>query len=130
MELYSSEIVRQQTYGSLAYTLDDDTCPGFQPAWVIYALPFHSLLSASYTQALQVNSREAVGGIMIYAFGDLSTCVIMIFGVNEPPATPVVSPWSVDFCNPLAGYEPCWLVRGARCLPSPRHQTLILEHRE
>ena len=92
MELYSSEIVRQQTYGSLAHTLDDGTCTGFQPAWVIYALSFHSLLSASYTQTLQVDSREAVGGIVIYAFGDLSTCVIIIFGVNEPPATPVVSP--------------------------------------
>ena len=62
MELYSSEIVRQQTYGSLAHTLANDTCFGFQPAWVLYALPFHSLLSASHPQTLQVDSREAVGG--------------------------------------------------------------------
>ena len=92
MELYSSETVRQQTYGSLAHTLANDTCFGFQPAWVLYALPFHSLLSASHSQTLQVDSREAVGGIMIYTFGDLSTYAIMIFGVNESPATPAVSP--------------------------------------
>ena len=92
MELYSSETVRQQTYGSLAHTLDNDTCPGSQPAWVIYALPFHSLLSASHSQALQVDSREAIGGIVIYTFGDLSTCVIMVLDDNEPPATPAVSP--------------------------------------
>ena len=64
MELYSSETVRQQTYGSLAHTLANDTCFGFQPAWVLYALPFHSLLSASHPQTLQVDSREAVGGVM------------------------------------------------------------------
>ena len=92
MELYSSETVRQQTYGSLAHTLDDDTCLGFQPAWVLYALPFHSLLSASHSQTLQVDSREAIGGIVVYAFGDLSTYVIMILDDNEPPATPAVSP--------------------------------------
>ena len=130
MELYSSETVRQQTYGSLAHTLDNDTCLGFQPAWVIYALSFHSLLSASYTQTLQVDSREAIGGIVIYTFGDLPTCVIMILDDNEPPATPVVSPYPVDLCNPPAGYEPRWLVRGMRCPPLPRHHILILEHRE
>ena len=92
MEWYSSETVRHQTYGSLAHTLEVDTCHGFQPAWVLYALSFHSLLSASHPQTLQVDSREAVGGIMIYTFGDLSTYAIMIFGVNESPATPAVSP--------------------------------------
>ena len=39
---------------------------------------------------------------MIYTFGDLPTCVIMILDDNEPPATPVVSPYPVDLCNPPA----------------------------
>ena len=53
MELYSSETVRHQTYGSLAHTLDRDTCLGFQPAWITICIipsqPVVGILSAGIT---------------------------------------------------------------------------------
>ena len=53
MELYSSETVRHQTYGSPAHTLDRDTCLGFQPAWITICIipsqPVVGILSAGIT---------------------------------------------------------------------------------